>query len=281
MTNNTHAKNRGFLSNERSDKWWIEPLWTGLGFLCFTIYTTWAMFQANNYWWSNGHGGFGGYLSPFYSPLIFVKEAVSGGAPLNHAWFGSWPSWWPKLIPASPAILILAGPLSFRMTCYYYRKFYYRAYFMSPPGCSVKGISNKNYKGETALLIFQNLHRFTLYLAIAIIFILSYDAILSFFQNGVFGVGVGTLILTINPILLAGYTFGCHAFRHLTGGNKDCFTCPNGKPTFRYKVWKGVSWLNGRHMMWAWISMIWVAFTDIYIRMVASGQWIDINTWSN
>ncbi len=281
MTNNTHAKNRGFLSNERSDKWWIEPLWTGLGFLCFTIYTTWAMFQANNYWWSNGHGGFGGYLSPFYSPLIFVKEAVSGGAPLDHAWFGPWPSWWPKLIPASPAILILAGPLSFRMTCYYYRKFYYRAYFMSPPGCSVKGISNKNYKGETALLIFQNLHRFTLYLAIAIIFILSYDAILSFFQNGVFGVGVGTLILTINPILLAGYTFGCHAFRHLTGGNKDCFTCPNGKPTFRYKVWKGVSWLNGRHMMWAWISMIWVAFTDIYIRMVASGQWVDINTWNN
>ena len=281
MTNNTHAKNRGFLSNERSDKWWIEPLWTGLGFLCFTIYTTWAMFQANNYWWSNGHGGFGGYLSPFYSPLIFVKEAVSGGAPIDHAWFGSWPSWWPKLIPASPAILILAGPLSFRMTCYYYRKFYYRAYFMSPPGCSVKGIRNKKYKGETALLIFQNLHRFTLYLAIAIIFILSYDAILSFFQNGVFGVGVGTLILTVNPILLAGYTFGCHAFRHLTGGNKDCFTCPNGKPTFRYKVWKGVSWLNGRHMMWAWISMIWVAFTDIYIRMIASGQWIDINTWNN
>ena len=281
MTNNTHAKSRGFLSNERSDRWWIEPLWTGLGFLCFVIYTTWAMFQANNYWWSNGHGGFGGYLSPFYSPLIFVKEAVSGGAPIDHAWFGSWPSWWPKLIPASPAILILAGPLSFRMTCYYYRKFYYRAYFMSPPGCSVKGIKNKNYKGETALLIFQNLHRFTLYLAIAIIFILSYDAILSFFQNGVFGVGVGTLILTINPILLAGYTFGCHAFRHLTGGNKDCFTCPNGKPTFRYKVWKGVSWLNGRHMMWAWISMIWVAFTDIYIRMVASGQWIDINTWNN
>jgi len=239
------------------------------------------MFQANNYWWSNGHGGFGGYLSPFYSPLIFVKEAVAGGAPLDHAWFGSWPSWWPKLIPASPAILILAGPLSFRMTCYYYRKFYYRAYFMSPPGCSVKGIRNKKYKGETTLLIFQNLHRFTLYLAIAIIFILSYDAILSFFQNGVFGVGVGTLILTINPILLAGYTFGCHAFRHLTGGNKDCFTCPNGKPTFRYKVWKGVSWLNGRHMMWAWISMIWVAFTDIYIRMVASGQWIDINTWNN
>jgi len=27
--------------------------------------------------------------------------------------------------------------------------------------------------------------------------------------------------------------------------------------------------------------MIWVAFTDIYVRMVASGYWIDMNTWNN
>ena len=268
-------------NTQRSDRWWFEPLWTGFGFLCFVIYTTWAMLQGDYYWWSAGVEGFGGYLSPFYSPLIFINPIANGAAPMDHSWFGSWPEWWPNLIPASPAILILAGPLSFRMTCYYYRKFYYRAYFMSPPGCSVKGIRNKKYKGETALLIFQNLHRLTLYIAIGIIFILSYDAILSFFQGGKFGVGVGSIILTINPILLIGYTFGCHAFRHLSGGHKDCFTCPNGKPTFRYRVWKGVSWLNGRHMMWAWISMIWVAFTDIYVRMVSSGYWIDMNTWNN
>ncbi len=268
-------------NTQRSDRWWFEPLWTAFGFLCFVIYTTWAMFQGDYYWWSAGVEGFGGYLSPFYSPLIFINPIANGAAPMDHSWFGSWPEWWPNLIPASPAILILAGPLSFRMTCYYYRKFYYRAYFMSPPGCSVKGIRNKKYKGETALLIFQNLHRFTLYIAIGIIFILSYDAILSFFQGGKFGVGVGSIILTINPILLIGYTFGCHAFRHLIGGNKDCFTCPNGKPAFRFRVWKGASWLNGHHMMWAWISMIWVAFTDVYVRMVSSGYWIDINTWNN
>ena len=268
-------------NTQRTDKWWFEPLWTAIGFLCFVIYTTWAMLQGNYYWWSAGVEGFGGYLSPFYSPLIFINPIANGAAPMDHSWFGSWPEWWPNLIPASPAILILAGPLSFRMTCYYYRKFYYRAYFMSPPGCSVKGIRNKKYKGETALLIFQNLHRFTLYIAIGIIFILSYDAILSFFQGGKFGVGVGSIILTINPILLIGYTFGCHAFRHLIGGQKDCFTCPNGKPTFRYRVWKRASWLNGHHMMWAWISMIWVAFTDIYVRMVSSGYWIDMNTWNN
>ncbi len=268
-------------NTQRMDRWWFEPLWTAIGFLCFVIYTTWAMLQGNYYWWSAGVEGFGGYLSPFYSPLIFINPIANGAAPMDHSWFGSWPEWWPNLRPASPAILILAGPLSFRMTCYYYRKFYYRAYFMSPPGCSVKGIRNKKYKGETALLIFQNLHRFTLYIAIGIIFILSYDAILSFFQGGKFGVGVGSIILTINPILLIGYTFGCHAFRHLIGGQKDCFTCPNGKPTFRYRIWKRVSWLNGHHMIWAWISMIWVAFTDIYVRMVSSGYWIDMNTWNN
>ena len=50
----------------RTDKWWIEPLWTGLGFLGFVVYTTWAVFQADHYWWSAGQEGFGGYLSPFY-----------------------------------------------------------------------------------------------------------------------------------------------------------------------------------------------------------------------
>ena len=164
-------------TTQRTDKWWVEPLWTGLGFLGFVVYTTWAMFQGNHYWWSAGQEGFGGYLSPFYSPLIFIKEGVAGAAPLAHAWLGSWPEWWPKLIVSSPAILILAGPLSFRMTCYYYRKFYYRAYFLSPPACSVSGVPQKKYKGETALMVFQNLHRYTLYIALGFCAILSLSLI--------------------------------------------------------------------------------------------------------
>jgi hypothetical protein len=108
------------IKTQRTDKWWVEPLWTGLGFLGFVVYTTWAMFQGNHYWWSAGMEGLGGYLSPFYSPLLFIKEGIKGAAPIGHAWFGSWPGWWPSLIPAAPAIFILAGPLSFRMTCYYY-----------------------------------------------------------------------------------------------------------------------------------------------------------------
>ena len=281
MTESNNETKMMFISTDRNDRWWIEPLWTGLGFLAFVIYTTWAMLQGNYYWWSGFQEGFGGYLSPFYSPLLFIKQGVDGMAPLNHSWFGSWPEWLPKFIPATPAILILAGPLSFRMTCYYYRKFYYRAYFFTPPACAVSSIPQKKYKGETAPFVFQNLHRYTLYIAIAVIAILTYDGILSLFRGGKFGVGLGSLILIINPVLLAGYTFGCHAFRHLVGGNKDCFTCPKGNPIIRYRLWKGVSMLNSRHMFWAWISMVWVAFSDIYVRMVASGRWTDLNTWGS
>jgi len=94
-------------------------------------------------------------------------------------------------------------------------------------------------------------------------------------------VGVGSIILLLNPIFLAGYVFGCHAFRHLSGGGQDCFTCPQGKEKVSFKIWRGVSWLNGRHMLWAWISMLWVALGDIYIRLVAKGYWTDFNTWGN
>ena len=271
----------GLFQTNRSDYWWVEPFITGFGFLCFVLYTTWAMFQGNYYWWSSGSEGFGGYLSPFYSPLLFIEQSAAGAAPITHAWFGPWPHWMPNLIPVTPAILILAGPLSFRMTCYYYRKFYYRSYFLSPPACTVGGISHKKYKGETSLLIIQNLHRYTLYIAIGFVLVLSYDAILAFFRNGELGIGVGTVILLLNPIFLAGYTFGCHAFRHLTGGHQDCFTCPQGKEKIRYRIWQGVTKLNSKHMFWAWISMIWVAFTDIYVRMVSKGYWIDLSTWGN
>ena len=271
----------GLFQHYRTDFWWIQPLLTGLGFLAFVIYTTWSMFQGEYYWWSARQESFGGYLSPFYSPLIFLNPAAAGAAPLEHAWFGAWPNWMPNLIPITPAILILAGPLSFRLTCYYYRKFYYRAYFLSPPACTVEGILQKQYKGETALLIIQNIHRFTFYIALGFVIVLSYDALLSFFRGGELGIGVGTVILLINPILLSGYTFGCHAFRHMVGGRMNCFTCPNGKEKLGFKVWKSVSQLNGRHMFWAWVSMIWVVIADVYVRLVSMGIWTDLNTWGN
>jgi hypothetical protein len=265
----------GLAATMRTDRWWVEPLWTGVGFALFVLYSTWAAFQGDYYF-------FGGYLSPMYSPLLFTDPSMPGAAPLEHAIFGAWPTWlraiWPPFVPPSPAILILAAPLSFRLTCYYYRKFYYRAYFMTPPACAVGARPQRNYKGETALFLFQNLHRYTLYIAIAYILVLSYDAFLAFWRDGHFGIGVGTLVLAINPILLATYTLGCHSFRHLVGGRLDCFTCDSAAKT-RYGIWQKVSWLNGRHMLFAWISLIWVGFADFYVRMVSMGYIHDLSTW--
>lgn len=133
------------------------------------------------------------------------------------------------------------------------------------------------FRGETRLLLFQNLHRFALYLAIFYVPILYADAIASFIYHGRFGVGVGSLVLTINATLLAGYTFGCHSFRHLIGGRSNCMSC--GKNTIRFRAWKRASWLNERHMLFAWMSLFWVAFTDIYVRLVSVGVWRDLNTW--
>ena len=265
----------GLLSTVRTDRWWIEPMWTGMGFMCFVIYSTWAAFQGEHYF-------SGSYLSPFYSPALFVDTAALGHAPLEHAWFGAWPEWlrsiWPPGLPTSPAWLILAGPMAFRSTCYYYRKFYYRAYFMSPPGCAVNPRPEKKYRGETALFIFQNLHRYTWYIAVGYIIVLYYDAYLAFWQGGEFGMGVGTLVLLINPTLLALYTFGCHSCRHLTAGRLDCFSC-EGKPTTSHSIWSKVTALNENHMLWAWISMVWVGLTDLYVRLCSMGVITDLNTW--
>jgi hypothetical protein len=254
----------------RTDKWWIQPISVLVGLLAFVVYSTWAGMQGTHYY-------FDPYLSPFYSPLLFVKEGVAGGAPLSHAWFGSWPEWWPDffLLPASPAILILIFPGAFRLTCYYYRKAYYRAFTWTPPACAVGAIKQKNYKGETGLLIFQNLHRFTLYFAIIFIFILYYDAYQAFFYKGEFGIGVGTIILLITPTLLAAYTFGCHSFRHLVGGGSDCFSCSRA----RYGAWKKVTFLNERHQLFAWLSLFAVGLADVYVRLVSMGIIHDYNTW--
>ena len=36
-----------------------------------------------------------------------------------------------------------------------------------------------------------------------------------------FGIGIGTIILAGNVVLLGGYTLGCHSLRHLVGGAVD------------------------------------------------------------
>lgn len=257
----------------RSDAWWQGPIATVVILTTFSVYATWAALQGEHYWADP-------YLSPFYSPSVFIDTQAAGSPPIGgfHGWFGEFPSWWPSFVPSSPALIILAFPLLFRGTCYYYRKAYYRGFAGSPPGCSVTPITRRRYWGETKLLLVQNLHRYALYLALPFIVFLSYDAIASFSRGGELGFGVGSIVLTINAVLLACYTFGCHSFRHLIAGHDDCMSC--GEQTMKYSAFQKVSWLNARHMPIAWMSLFWVGFTDVYVRLVSTGVITDLNTWN-
>ena len=248
---------RRFGQTMRPDAWWAQPLAVFLGFSAFIVYSTWAAFQGNHYWF-NGNGA--DYLSPFYSPEIYGSY---------HPLFGSTPSWWPSWLPAfSPAFLILWAPAGFRFTCYYYRGAYYKGFWADPINCAV-GEPRKSYLGERYFpLIIQNVHRYFMYIAVLFIFILGYDAFKAMWFTDAtgaahFGIGVGTLVLTVNVILLAGYTFGCHSLRHLIGGFLD-------EPSKKLACAKGyscVSCLNRRHMLWAWLSLFWVGFADVYVRL--------------
>jgi hypothetical protein len=267
------------LSTTRADNWWVGPALTFLGLSAFVVYATWGAFQGVHFYYEP-------YLSPFYSPVIFSDPALPGNAPLHHALGGAWPTWWPGFIPASAALLILPFPGAFRFTCYYYRKAYYRSFAGSPPGCAVTPVARgkRKYNGETMLLIFQNLHRYALYFALIFVAILYYDAFRAFFYQHPdgsfeFGVGVGSIVLLLNATFLAGYTFGCHSLRHLVGGKLDCLTC-DGRPTPRFQLWKIGTWFNGHHMRWAWVSLFWVAFSDVYVRLVSMGKITDLNTWN-
>jgi hypothetical protein len=256
------AARSGFGSTSRTDAWWRSPVLIFTGLTFFLSYMTWAAFQ-------NAYFEFGSYLSPLYSPVIW------GDSP--HAWFGGKPTWWPSFLPFSPALLILWAPAGFRVTCYYYRGAYYKSFWADPPACAV-GEPRKSYWGENSFpLLIQNLHRYFMYIAVLFLVVLSYDAYLAmWFEDPAtgavsFGIGVGTLVLIINPIMLTGYTLGCHSLRHLIGGFKDHFS---SSPT-RTKAYDCVSCLNRGHMNWAWTSLVWVSFTDFYVRMCAMGVFTD------
>jgi hypothetical protein len=244
----------GFGQTRRSDNWWVQPLFVFVGLSTFIVYATWAAFQGQ-------HFRFGPYLSPFYSPELFGAD--------GQGWFGEKPAWMPAWVTA--AVLILWAPGGFRVTCYYYRGAYYKAFWADPPSCAV-GEPRKKYLGERSFpLILQNIHRYFLYLALLFLVVLARDVWSAFWFDGRFGIGVGTLVLLTNLVLLASYTFGCHSFRHLVGGFRDRLA---GAPT-RKRVYDCVSCLNQRHMLFAWCSLFMVAFSDLYVRMCSMGVWTD------
>src|SRR5271166_189867 len=249
----------GFGKTARRDLWWVQPLLTFLALFAFIVYATWAGMQGAHY-------RFGPYLSPFYSPELV-------GDP-NDSWFGARPTWLPAWVTA--AMLILWAPGGFRVTCYYYRGAYYKAFWADPPSCTV-GEPRKKYLGERSFpLILQNVHRYFLYLALIFIVLLAsevWQALWFPAADGTktFGIGVGTLVLLVNVILLGSYTLGCHSLRHLVGGFIDQLS----RRPVRKKTYDCVSCLNRSHMLFAWCSLFSVGFSDLYVRMCSMGIWTD------
>jgi hypothetical protein len=237
----------------RKDNWWVEPLMVVVGLGGFAIYATWAALQNADYYAPP-------YLSPFYSPCISTN--------CTHVTLPLIGSWW----NLSPAFLILWVPGGFRATCYYYRKAYYRSFFQSPPACAVRDAA-KSYCGETGFpFLLQNIHRYFFYLSLVILAFLWWDFLLAFrFPDG-FGIGVGTLVLGINAALLSLFSFSCNSCRHVCGGYVNSFhRAPN-----RYKAWQLISGLNEKHMEYAWVSLVWVGLTDLYVRLLATGAIYDV-----
>jgi len=241
----------------RSDRWWLAPLTTFTVFFGFIVYATFRAFWGKHYFSEP-------YLSPFYSPCL--GDCVDGASDFGQP-FQAW--------PLSAALIILIFPLGFRMTCYYYRKAYYRAFWLSPPACAVAE-PHKSYSGETRFpLILQNMHRWFWYAAVAVGLVLTFDVFLAFRpahgESDGIHMGLGTLLMIVNVVLIWAYTLGCHSCRHIMGGRLRHFS----KHPVRYKLWTWVSKLNGNHARYAWASLISIWVVDLYVWGLAAGWWSD------
>ena len=236
----------GLTAVARKLPWWLEPMTVVVVLTAFGIYSLTIVLLYP--------GSYQEYLSPFYSPPV------------------GRPDWLPGFVTAP--LFVLWIPLGFRATCYYYRKAYYRAFFWDPPACSSRAQQleprGESYRGERGLFLLNNLHRYFLYASFVVIAFLWYDAVLTFFPDGGFGIKVGSLIWLTNVVLLTTYTLSCHSLRHLVGGKMDCYSCVKGGNA-RRKAYNWISFLNGRHATWAWISLIFLLITDVYLRLIAAG----------
>src|SRR5919197_816494 len=202
----------------RRDTWWLPPLITVVVLLSFIAYGSWVAF-------GNANSFADPYVSPFYSPCI--------AANYEHTTFRVIGSWW----GFSPALLILPFVLGFRVTCYYYRKAYYRAFWLPPPACAVREPHGK-YTGERRFpLIVQNLHRFFLYAAALQLLFVWWDVIAAFHFPSGYGLRLGTVVLFVNAVMLSRCAGSAPAARHIVGGHVDEFS----KAPLRYRSWQLVT----------------------------------------
>ena len=196
-------------------------------------------------------------ISPFYSPCL-TGSCVPGSHPGTSSPGG----------PISPALLILIFPLGFRLTCYYYRKAYYRSFWRSPPACAVAD-AHGSYSGSPLpapppehppLLLLRRPrvqrdphHRRRRGLPAS--------------PGRASASAWAPSSWPSTPPSCGCTRSAATACRHLCGGGVKQFS----KSPIRHRIWKALTPLNARHMLFAWMSLVFVALTDLYVRLVASG----------
>ena len=104
----------------RTDRWWVQPLITVAVLVLFIAYST----------------------LPGVRERALLRRAlhlaVLLAVPHRRACAGNTlPEAVDRAVVDLPGALILIFPLGFRLTCYYYRKAYYRSFWLSPPACAV------------------------------------------------------------------------------------------------------------------------------------------------
>lgn len=280
------TRNQG---TDRTDGWQVEPLLAGAALVVFIIYATFRALQ-------NDPSELAGtnYISPLYTPYLphffhtfgihvpFLEKVFPNG---NLGWV------------LSPALFILWVPAGFRATCYFYRRVYYRSLFTAPAACAVDVNpkspliallgSGKQYLGERAFpMVLMNLHRYFFYMAALFILLHTIDVVAAYFMPNFAGlrVGLGSLVTTLDVILLSLYVLSCHSWRHILGGKVDCFSsCPINEA--RGHAFQRQSLLNAKHGLFGWVSLGWVIIADIYITAVSHGVIPDPvflqATWAN
>ena len=146
----------------------------------------------------------------------------------------------------SPALLILIFPLGFRLTCYYYRKAYYRSFWLVAAGLR-RGRRPRQLQRRDPVPADPPEHPPLLLLDPADLQLhphLRRHRWPSASRASASASASARWSSCVNAVFLWLYTLSCHACRHFCGGQVKQFS----KHPVRYRLWKLVTPLNARHM---------------------------------
>ncbi len=241
----------GLGRTDRRDGWLGQPFVMALALVALMVYTGWRLLVMDGDIHYDDHR----VTSPFSPDVLHLSGLTE------------YPGW------LNSAILILWLPFGFRGTCYYMRRVYYRSFFASPVACWVDepDINKKiGYAGERRLFIFNNLHRYFLYAAIAILLFKWWDV-------------VHSCTLGMDSFLTSQHCPGhrivpahhvCDVVSRVQAPRRRRSDRWNGGlSSLRGRLFALVSSprLNQSHGFWFWTSLGFVFIGDLFVMAVANG----------